>query len=50
MKITDENEEYNLPCPYDSSEMCVQMPCGPEDDNFCGECPVREKVEAYRRN
>ena len=39
----DENEKYNLPCPYDASVNCVQMP----DDDSCGcdpcqDCPINK--------
>ncbi len=39
-----ENEKYNQPCPYNKDVMCVQMPCDPEDDNYCSDgCPNRGK-------
>ena len=39
-----ENEKYNLPCPYNAEVMCIQMPCEPEDDNYCDDgCPNRKK-------
>ena len=40
----EENEKYNLPCPYNKKVMCVQMPSDPTDDNYCDDgCPVREE-------
>lgn len=42
----EENEKYNLPCPYDPDVMCVQMPCAPEDDNYCDDgCPHSPKTQ-----
>lgn len=37
----DENEKYNLPCPYNPKRMCVQMPGDREvDDFYCDNgCP-----------
>ena len=41
LEACDENEKYNKPCPYNSKVMCVQMPCEPEDDNYCDDgCPT----------
>ncbi len=44
--IKKENEKYNKPCPYNPKVMCVQMPCDPEDDNYCDDgCPNRKGGE-----
>lgn len=41
----NENEKYNLPCPYDSGVMCVQIPCAENDENCCDDgCPQEEKA------
>ncbi len=41
-----ENEKYNLHCPYSPEIMCIQMPCAPEDDNYCDDgCPNRNLKE-----
>ncbi len=38
-----DNEAYNKPCPYNSTIMCVQMPCDVGDDNYCDDgCPNRK--------
>lgn len=43
--MCDDNEKYNLPCPYTAGVMCVQMPCDPRDDNYCDDgCPNRKGV------
>ncbi len=45
-ELENENEKYNLPCPYNKKVMCIQMPSAPEDDNYCDDgCPVREGNE-----
>lgn len=39
-RIEEENEKYNLPCPYASDVKCVQYPCSAEDCDCdsCGDC------------
>ncbi len=38
-----DNEKYNLPCPYNQKVLCVQIPCDPNDDNYCDDgCPESE--------
>ncbi len=43
--MMDENEKYNLPCPFNPEVMCIQMPSEPEDDNYCDDgCPNSRKT------
>ena len=40
------NKKYNKPCPYNSTVMCVQMPCSKHDDNYCNDgCPNKNTSE-----
>ena len=46
----DENEKYNLPCPYNKKAMCIQRPSAPEDDNYCDDgCPIRKGSEEWKK-
>ena len=45
LSAQEENEKYNLSCPFNPEVMCIQMPNEPEDDNYCDDgCPNRKST------
>lgn len=49
----DENEKYNLPCPYDPKIMCVQIPGDKDSCNcdYCFDvCPNGPKIEGKQND
>lgn len=43
-KVDDENEKYNLPCPYNPKVKCVQYPEEECDCDPCKECEIKLKA------
>lgn len=49
MNLHEENEKYNLPCPYNNNILCVQYPEEPCGCDPCEECEIFIEVQCYKR-